>query len=130
MATEPPEDGFEELARLSQQFKKQEQERSEREQQRNEQRKKVHDVLGGLKELNISMAIEQLKLVATPEIIEQVNALKSQAGTEALRKIISDLAYEMESQLSNMAVSNPDIRPLENRMKTLTVLTELFFSLH
>ena len=128
METESPENGFEELMRLSRQFTKQEQEHTQREQQRKEQEKKVQGVLGELRELNITMALEQLKLVATPEIIEQVNSLKSKPGTEELRKLISDLAYDLEKRIGVISASNPDIKPLERLIKTLTILMELFFS--
>ena len=129
MESEPTESGFDELTRLSQQFTKQEQERTNREQQRAEQREKVQNVLGGLRELTVSMAIEQLKPVAAPEIIEQVNSLKSKPGTEELRKLISDLAYDLENRIGVITASNPDIKPIERSMKTLTILLELFFSL-
>ncbi len=129
MESESPESGLEELRRLSQQFTKQEQEHTQREQQRAEQRKKAQDVLGGLRELTVSMAIEQLKLVATPEIIEQVNSLKSKPRTEELRKLISDLAYDLEKRSGVISASNRDIKPIEQSMKTLTMLLELFFSL-
>ena len=129
MESESPEDGFEELMRLSQQFKKQDEERTNREQQRAEQSKKVQDVLGGLKGLNVSMAVEQLKLVATPEIIEQVNSLKSKTGTEELRRLISDLTEDLEKRIGIISASNPDMKSLESSMKTLTILIELFFSL-
>ena len=80
MKSESPENGFDELTRLSQQFKKHEHESTQREKQSAEQRKKVQSVLGGLRELTVSMAVQQLRLVATPEIIEQVNSKK--AGRE------------------------------------------------
>jgi hypothetical protein len=129
MESESPEDGFEELMRLSQQFKKQDEEHTKREQQRAEQSKKVQDVLGGLKGLNVSMAVEQLKLVAAPEIIEQVNSLKSKTGTEELRKLISNLTDDLEKSIGVISAANPDMKSLESSMKTLTILIELFFSL-
>ena len=129
MESESPESGFEELMRLSQQFTKQEQEHKVREQRRDEQRKKVQDVLGGLKELKLSVATEQLRLVATPEIIERVNSLKDKLGTEELRNLISELADDLENRISTIAASNPDIKPIENSTKTLAILMELFFSM-
>ena len=129
MESESPQSGFEELMRLSQQFTKQEQEHTIREQRRTEQRKKVQDVLGGLKELKLSVAMEQLRLVATPEIIERVNSLKDKPGTEELRAFISELADDLESRISAIAASNPDIKPIEYSTKTLAILMELFFSM-
>ena len=129
MESESPQSGFEELMRLSQQFTKQEQEHTIREQRRAEQNKKVQDVLGGLRELKLSVAIEQLRLVATPEIIERVNSLKDKPGTEELRAFISELADDLESRISAIAASNPDIKPIEYSTKTLAILMELFFSM-
>lgn len=129
MESESPESGFDELMRLSQQFKKQEQERTEIERQRAEQGEKVRGVLQGLRELNVSMAIEQLKPVATPEIIAEVNALRSKPGTKELRKAISDLADDLENHISTISASNPDMAPLLNSIKTLNILLDLYFSL-
>ena len=129
MESEPPESGFEELMRLSQQFTKQGEERTAREKQRAEQGKKVQGVLQGLKELNVSMAIEQLKLVAAPDIIEEVNSLKRKQGTGDLRKLISNLTDDLENRIGIVSASNPDMAPLERSMKTLNILLDLFFSL-
>jgi len=129
MESEPPESGFEELMRLSQQFTRQGQERTAREKQRAEQGKKAQGVLQGLKELNVSMAIEQLKLVATPDIIEEVNSLKRKQGTGDLRKLISNLTDDLENRIGIISASNPDMTPLERSMKTLNILLDLFFSL-
>ena len=107
----------------------QEQEREDRQRQREEQGKKARGVLQGLKELKVSMAIEQLKTVATPEIIAEVNALKSKPGTEDLRKAISNLADDIENRLGSISASNPDTEPLVSSMRTLTILLELYFSL-
>ncbi len=129
MKSESPENGLDELTRLSQQFKKQEHESTQRERQRAEQRKKVQGVLGGLRELTVSTVVEQLKPVATPEIIEQVNSLKSKPGTAELRELISDLANDLEKRIGIIATANQDVQPIERSLKTLTILIELFFSL-
>jgi hypothetical protein len=129
METEPPESGFDELMRLSQQFTRQQEEHEEKERQRAEQGKKVRGVLDGLRELNISMAMEQLQPVATPEIIKEVNALRSKQGTEELRKVISGLAEDMESRLRAISSTDPDAAPLVNSMRTLNILMDLYFSL-
>lgn len=129
MEPESSESGFEELMRLSRQLSKREQEDTQREQQRAERRKKVQNVLGGLRELKVSMAVEQLKLIAATEVIEKVNSLKSKEGTEELRKFISDLADELESRIGVVSASNPNFKPIERSIKTLTILMELFFSL-
>jgi len=129
MKSESLENGLDELTRLSQQFKRQEHESTQRERQRAEQRKKVQGVLGGLRELTVSTVVEQLKSVATPEIIEQVNSFKNKPGTTELRELISDLAYDLEKRIGIIATANQDIQPIERSLKTLTILMELFFSL-
>ena len=123
------ESGLDELMRLQQQFTRQEQERTDKQRQREEQGKKARGVLQGLKELKVSMAIDQLKTVATPEIIEEVNALKSKPGTEDLRRAISDLAEDLESRLGAISAANPDTAPLLNSVRTLNILLDLYFSL-
>jgi hypothetical protein len=129
METDPNESGFDELMRLSQQFTRQQEEHEKKERQREEQGKKVQGVLQGLKELKVSMAIEQLKATASPEIIEEVNALKSKPGTDDLRKVISGLADEIERRLGTISASNRDAVPLVNSMRTLNILMDLYFSL-
>jgi hypothetical protein len=130
MDAKPPESGFDELMRLSQQFTRQQHENIQKERRREEQGKKVRGVLQGLKELNLSTAIEQLRPVATPEIIEKVNALRRQPGTEDLRQAISTLADGLEKSIAALSVANPDTAPLIRTMKTLNILMDLYFSLH
>lgn len=115
--------------RLQQQFTRQQEEREEKDRQREEQGKKVRGVLEGLKDLNVSMAIEQLQSVATPEIIKQVNALRSKPDMEDLRKVISSLADDLEIRLGAIPVSEPDKTKLVNSMRTLNILMDLYFSL-
>ncbi len=129
MKSESQEGGLEELMRLSQQFTRQEQENTQREKQRREQKKKVQDVLGGLKGLTISMAVEQLKLVAAPGIVRKIDALKSKPGNSELREVITDLAYDLEKRIGAVSLSNPEIEPIERSIKTLTILIELSFAL-
>ena len=129
MKSNSSDNGFDELMRLSQQFTRQQKEHADRERQREEQGKKVRGVLQGLRELNVSMAIEQLKPIATPAIIKEVNTLRSQQGTEALRKAISNLADDLEDRIVNISASNREATPLVNSMKTLNILMNLYFSL-
>jgi hypothetical protein len=120
------ESGLDELMRLSRQFTRQKAENETKERQREEQGKKVRGVLQGLQELNINMALQQLKTVAAPEIIQQVTALKTRGGTEDLRKMISGLADDLEKGLG----ARQDTTPLVNTMRTLNILLDLYFSLH
>ena len=129
MGPESSESGIDELMRLSRQLTRQQQEHTDRERQREEQGKKVRGVLQGLKELNVSMAIQQLEPIATPAIIKGVNALKSKPGTEDLRKAISDLADDLENRLGAISASKSETAPLVNSMRTLNILIDLYFSL-
>jgi hypothetical protein len=124
------ESGIEELLRLSRQFTRQQEEHDQREKQRQAQGKKVKGVLQGLKELNLSMAITQLKTVARPEIVKQVSALKSQENTDALRKMISSIADDLENRLRTIQAPKTDTAYLVNAMRTLNILMDLYFSLH
>jgi hypothetical protein len=124
------ESGIEELLRLSRQFTRQQAEHDQIEKQRQAQGKKVKGVLQGLKELNLSMAITQLKTVARPEIVKQVSALKSQESTDALRKMISNIADDLENRLRALPDPKTDTAPLVNAIRTLNILMDLYFSLH
>jgi hypothetical protein len=124
------ESGIDELMRLSRRFTRQQEEREKQERQRQEQGKKVRGVLQGLKDLNLSMAMQQLKTVAKPEIIRQVSALKSTEGTEDLRKMITTIADDLEKHLSAVSTSKTEMTPLVNSMRTLSILMDLYFSLH
>ena len=120
------ESGLDELMRLSRQFTQQKAENEAKERQREEQGKKVRGVLQGLQDLNINMALQQLKTVADPKIIKQVSALKTGGGSDVLRKMISSLADELERGL----VAGGETKHLINHMRTLNILLDLYFSLH
>jgi len=129
MESKSPESGFEELVRLSketskmgQDFANKEQERAKKEQKLAERKQKIQS----LTEIKVSVALEQLKPVATPGIIEEVSSLRHMRSTGDLRKLISDLATELENSAGSMSGSNPDI---ERSVKTLAILIELLFSI-
>ena len=131
MESDSTESGIEELLRLSKQTSKmgqalarKEQERIKRDQELAEKKQVVH----GLKEIKVSVALEQLELVATPEIIEAVSLLKHQQGSGDLRKQILDLVTELEKGVDGIANSNPDMVSIERSAKTLAILIELLFS--
>lgn len=129
MESESPGSAFDELMRLSQETTKKEQDFAKREQQRSEQKQKAQGVLQGLKQINVSLALQQLEPIATPEIIKEISSLTHKPGTGDLRKIISGLADDLERQICSASSSNPDTAPLERPIKTLTILIDLFFSL-
>ena len=129
MKPKPPESGLDELIRLSKETARKKQELAEREQQRTKQRQKVQGVLEGLKAIKVSIAVEQLKLVSTPEIIKEISSLTHKQGTEDLRKLMSRLTDDLEKRIRSVATSNPDMVPIERSIKTLAILLELYFSL-
>jgi len=121
--------GLDELLALSRKFTKQKEDSEKQERQRAEQGKKVRGVLQGLQELNLSMALTQLKAVASPELIQRVTLLRTRPGTEDLRKLISKLVDDTEKQVNNL---NPktDTVQLANSLRTISILLDLYFSLH
>lgn len=123
------ESGLDELLRLNRQFaqKKADDEKAER--QRIEQGKKVKGVLQGLKDLNINMALGQLKGVADPATVKRVERLKTSGGSDDLRKLITTMADDMERLLGKIPSSSPDAAVLVNNMRTLNILMDLYFSL-
>lgn len=123
------ENGMDELLKLQRQFTRQQEEHDERKRLQEEQGRKAQGVLKGLKDLQFSMTLEQLKPVAAPEIIVEVNALKNKPDTEDLRKMISRLCDDMEHELEAIAATNPDTKPMVDSMRVLNILMDLYFSL-
>jgi hypothetical protein len=123
------ENGMDELLKLQQQFTRQQEEHDDRKRQQEEQGKKAQGVLKGLKDLQFSMTIEQLKSVAKPEIIQEVNFLKNRPDTDDLRKMISRLCDDMEHELESIAAAHPEAKPTVDSMRVLNILMDLYFSL-
>jgi hypothetical protein len=120
--------GLDELLALSRKFTKQKEDNEKQERRRIEQGKKVKGVLQGLQELNLNMALTQLKTVAKPDLIQKITALRNKPGTDELRKIITKLVDDTEKQVNTL---NPksDTAPLANSVRTLSILLDLYFSL-
>ena len=129
MESNSPESGLDELMRLSRQAANDAKELARKEQQRAEQRQVVQGALKDLREISITVTVGQLKQVATPEIIEEVDSLKHKQGTEDLRRLISRLANDLEKRIGSVSASNPDMVPIQRTVKTLVILLELLFSL-
>ena len=124
------ESGLDELLALSRKFTKQKENNEKQERQRQEQGKKVRGVLQGLQELNLNMALTQLKSVAKPEVIQRVSALKYKPGTEDLRKLITSIVDDLEKHLNAASISKTDTTQMVNSTRTLSILLDLYFSLH
>ena len=129
MTSESGESGLDELMRLSRQTARQAKDLADVEQQRQEQREKAQGVRQGLKEISVSVALQQLRLVAKDEVIEKVSALTKKQGIEDLRKLISDSVHNLEKQTGSVAASKTDISTLEHSVKALAILIELYFAL-
>ena len=123
------ESGLDELMRLSRQTANEAKEMAQKEQQRTAKRQVVQGVLKGLREINVSVAVGQLKSIATPEIIKAVSSLAQKQGTDDLSKLISGLASDLEKRIGKVSASNPELLSLERSIKTLVILIELFFSI-
>jgi len=126
---ESTDSGLEELLRLSKEMAKVDRERTKAEQDRAEQKQKVRELQQGLTGLKVSVALEQLKLVAAPEVIKEVTSLKHKQSTESLRKLILNLSSELENRVDNKYGSNLDMDSIKRSVKTLAILIELLFSI-
>ncbi len=126
---ESEESGLDELLRLSQQFTRNEEEHTKKEQQRAEQKQKVQGVLQGLKEINFSVALQQLETVAAPEVIAEVSSLKDRNGKEDLRKLITNLADDVERHAGRLSSEDVGVEQIKQEANTLTILLSLFFAL-
>lgn len=131
MESDSPESGIEELLRLSKQTSKMQQDLARKEQERIKREQELAEkkqVVRGLKEIKVSVALGQLEPVATPEIIEAVSSLKHQQGSGNLRNLILDLVTELEKDADGISSSNTDMASIERSAKTLAILIELLFS--
>ncbi len=123
------ESGLDELLALSRKFNKQKEDNEKQERQRIEQGKKVKGVLQGLQDLNLSMALTQLKPIAKPDVIQRVTALRTKPNTDDLRKLITNLVDDIEKQISTLNAKS-DTAPLVDATRTLSILLDLYFSLN
>lgn len=129
MESKSPENGLEELLRLSRQITRSGQEQKKTDQSQAARRQKAQGIQQGLAEIKVSVAVGQLKMVGVPEIIEKVSALGQKRGTGELRTLISSLAADLERYVDNASGSNVDMAQIERSIKTLAILIELLFSL-
>ena len=129
MESKSTDSGLEELLRISKEISRVDQERTKADRKRAEHRQKVNELQQGLIELKASVALQQLKSIATPEIIKEVSLLKHNQKTDELRKLILNLSAELESWVDNMSSSKLDMGSINRSVKTLAILIELLFSI-
>jgi hypothetical protein len=129
MTSNSAKGGLEELLRLSKAIAKTGQERSQLQRERAKEKQKVADLRQGLKEINTSVALQQLKGMAKPEIIKKVSSLRHEKSTRNLRNLILDLSAELERWVDRTSDSTPNMVSMKRSVKTLAILIELLFSL-
>ena len=67
--------------------------------------------------------------VTVQEIIDEVTSQTEKHDNRGLRKLIVNLAHDLEKRVDNPALYSQEEAPLENQVKTLAILIELLFSL-
>jgi len=125
MNSKSPESGLDELMRLSRETAKMGQNLKQKEQQEADHYQKMQ----GLREISFSAALDQLKPVAKAEIIEKVRSLQNKQDTKELRRLITDLARDLDKLVAQLPNSDSNKALVESLVKTLTVLISLLFSL-
>ncbi len=110
---------------MSQTAKKLEQE----EQRGNQRRQKLQGVQQGLRGISVSVALSQLQTIASPDIVSQVDSLNSKRGTADLRRLIVNMAHDLEKCAGNPSATTRSKMTAEDTAATLAILIELLFSL-
>ena len=129
MESKSGESGLDELLRLSRQITRIDQEQTRAAREQAERGRAVKELQQNLIELKASVALEQLKSIASPEVIREVSSLKNTQNTGSLRKLILDLSGELETWAGKSSRTNVDTASAERSAKTLAILIELLFSI-
>ena len=129
MTQKPKESGMEELRRLSRQTANAGQKMREEEKQKAEHEKNMQGVVAGLRGISFSVALNQLKTIGEPGIYEKVEAIQKQPDSKELRRLISDIARNLERETAKASKNNPEYESIGNSSKTLAILISLLFSL-
>jgi hypothetical protein len=129
MESKSGESGLDELLRLSRQITRIDKEQTRAAREQAERGRAVKELQQNLIELKASVALEQLKSIASPEVIREISSLKNTQNTGNLRKLILDLSGELETWASKSFRTNVDTASAERSAKTLAILIELLFSI-
>ncbi|NLE08114.1 MAG: hypothetical protein GX631_02510 [Dehalococcoidales bacterium] len=129
MTTKSNESGMEELRRLSRQTANWGQKLQQEEKQKADYEKNVVGVMAGLRGLSFSVALNQLKTVAEPDIYEKVTAMQAKTDSRDLRKLITEISRNLDRSMSRISKGNADLEPLATSSRTLAILISLLFSL-
>ncbi len=130
MELETPENGLDELLRLSRGFTRKTEDTAKQEARKKLELAEKRQVILGLRGITFAMALEQLKIVsAEDDVVARVSSYQAKEGTADLRKLISGLTSELEGEVGKMSRSNPELASVERSIKTLSILIDLLFSL-
>lgn len=130
METETPENGMDELLRLSRGLTRKTEDAAKHEVRGQRQAAEKRQVILGLRGITFAMALEQLKIVSAEDtVVARVSAYKDKEGTADLRKLITGLTSELEGVAGKMSRANPEMASVERSIKTLSILIDLLFSL-
>jgi hypothetical protein len=129
MTQKPRESGMEELRRLSRQTANAGKKMQEEQKQKAEYEKNMQGVVAGLRGISFSVALNQLKTIVKPDIYEKVIAMQQQPDSKELRRLISDIARNLERETAKASKNNPEFETISNSSKTLAILISLLFSL-
>ncbi len=130
MAPETPENGLDELLRLSRGFTRKTEDTAKHEARGKREAAEKRQAILGLRGITFAMALEQLKIVsAEDDIVARVSSCKAKEGAADLRKLITGLTSELEGMAGKISRSNPELASIERSIKTLSILIDLLFSL-
>lgn len=129
MKSETKGSELDELMRLSRGMSQAAKKVEQQEQRGARQREKLQGVQQGLRGISVSVALSQLQSIATPAIIREVDSLNSKKGTADLRRLVVDLAHDLEKCVGNPSATTRSKMPAEDLAATLAILIELLFSL-
>ncbi len=130
METETPENGMDELLRLSRGLTRKTEDAAKHEARGQRQAAEGRQVILGLRGITFAMALEQLKIVSAEDtVVARVSAYKDKEGTADLRNLITGLTSELEGVAGKMSRANPELASVERSIKTLSILIDLLFSL-
>ena len=130
METETPENGMDELLRLSRGLTRKTEDAAKHEARGQQQAAEKRQVILGLRGITFAMALEQLKIVSAEDtVVARVSAYKDKEGTADLRNLITGLTSELEGMAGKMSRANPELASVERSIKTLSILIDLLFSL-
>ena len=129
MPSETKNSGLEELMRLSRGVSQAARKVDKQKEKETEHRDMLQGVQQGLRGISVSVALNQLKTKASPDIVKVVSALNVKPGTADLRRVIVNLAHDLERCAANPAAVSRYKMSVEGLAGTLAILIELFFSL-